>query len=245
MEDRLWYLKKCPLFEQLDSRDIAALESVSIHKKLPKRTLIYMPADSGESVFLLTSGRIKLYHITGDGKHAVLALLEPGEIFGELSLLDHGPREEFAETMEASTLIRIPKDVMQRLMEENARLTMGITRLIGMRRQRIERRLKSLLFTSNRERLTDLLVDLADQYGVREAGGVRIGIKLSHQDLASIIGSTRETVTVVLGEMQKEGVVQLQRRTIVIKNIERLKDSSTGLPIDREVLRPVVSGGRR
>lgn len=192
-----------------------------------------MPADAGESVFLLTSGRIKLYHITPEGKQTLLALIEPGEIFGELAVFDHGKREEFAEAMLTSTLIKIPKELIQNLMESHADVAVGVTKLMGFRRRRVERRLKSLLFRSNRERLVHLLMELADQYGTRTPDGVRLGIKLSHQEIASIIGSTRETVTVVLGELQTEGQLNIQRRHIIITQIEQLAGS-----INEEV--PVV-----
>ena len=88
--------------------------------------------------------------------------------------------------------------------------------MMGLRRRRIERRLKSLLFRSNRERLIFLLLELAEKYGQAASEGVRIGIKLSHQDLASIIGSTRETVTVVLSELQTEGYLIVRRRQIIL-----------------------------
>ena len=96
-------------------------------------------------------------------------------------------------------MITIPGDRMQRLMESHADVSLGITKMIGLRRRRIERRLKNLLYLSNRERLIYLLLELAEQYGLAGSAGINLGIKLSHQDLANIIGSTRETVTVVLG----------------------------------------------
>ena len=100
-----------------------------------------------------------------------------------------------------------------------------MTKLFGLRRQRVERRLKYLLFRSNRERLVHLLLELAEQYGRPTPAGVELRIKLSHQDLASIIGSTRETVTVVLGELQNEGRLQLGRRKIVLTDVAQLADS--------------------
>ncbi len=225
MEDKFWYLKKCPLFEKLSESQVARLEAASQTRTFPKGGMVYMPADAGESVFLLTSGRIKLYHITPDGKQTLLALIEPGEMFGELAVFDEGKREEFAEAMLAAKLIKIPKDAVQQLMEEEVKVAMGVTKLMGFRRRRVERRLKSLLFRSNRERLVHLLLELADQYGTRTPEGVRLGIKLSHQELASIIGSTRETVTVVLGELQSEGSVVIQRRQIILTQIDRLARS--------------------
>jgi len=204
-----------------------------------------MPADSGESVMLLTSGRIKLYHITPEGKQTLLALIEPGEIFGELAVFESGGREEFAETMLKSTLIKIPRQEIQELMESHANVAMGVTKLMGFRRRRVERRLKSLLFRSNRERLIHLLLELADQYGTSTPDGVRLGIKLSHQELASIIGSTRETVTVVLGELHSEGSIAIVKRQIILKTMERLAKSIDSTVPNVPVESPFISKNRR
>lgn len=225
MSEKLWYLKNCQLFEQLTTDDLQEIERRSKARTFPRGTPVYLPLDETNSVFLLASGRVKICHLTPDGKQSILAFIEPGELFGELAMLDTGPRNEYAESVEKSTIVLIPGEVMQRTMAANAGVTLGVTKLIGLRRRRIEQRLKNLLFLSNRERLTHLLLELAEQYGVRENTGLRLRIQLSHQDLANVIGSTRETVTVVLGELQQEGLVSLGRRRLVILDLQRLANS--------------------
>jgi CRP/FNR family transcriptional regulator, cyclic AMP receptor protein len=231
MEDKLWYLKSSSLFEQLDADEIARIESRSRMQKFLRKGLVYLPHDQGDSIFLLTSGRVKLYHVTADGKETVLAFIEPGELFGELSLFIPGQhREEFAEAMSASTVVMIPGEEVRRLMEIKPTLTMEITRLMGLRRQKVERRLKSLLFRSNRDRLVYLLLELAVKYGEKDVEGLRIGIRLSHQELSSVIGSTRETVTVLLGELQYERCLIVKRRQIILTNIAQLANSLDEIP---------------
>ena len=109
-------------------------------------------------------------------------------------------------------VVMIPNEEMQHLMAERADVALGITKLIGLRRQRIERRLKNLLFLPNRERVVHLLIDLAEQFGLHTHDGIRLRVKLSHQDMANLIGSTRETVTVILGQLKSEGSVAGGRR---------------------------------
>lgn len=216
MDDKFWYLKNCDLFERLTPEEVAKLESRSKTRSFKRGSLIYLPTDRGDSVLLLTSGRVKIYHITGEGKQALLAIVEPGELFGELAVFDSSQREEFAETMEASTAVLIPGSEIQRMMETHPTVSLSISKLMGLRRKRVERRLKSLLFRSNRERLVHLLIELAEKYGRPDTAGLRIGIKLSHAELASVIGSTRETVTVILGELQAEQALRIERRQIVL-----------------------------
>ncbi len=228
MPERIWYLKRCDLFQQLTDEQLQLLESRCRARKYPRNTPIYLPADEANGVMLLAEGRVKIGSFTEDGKQTILAFIEPGEIFGELALVDPhaeaAQREEFAEAVEKSAIVLIPAEVMQQLIEENPKVSLGVNKLFGLRRQRIERRLKYLLFRSNRDRLVHLLLELVEQYGQRVPAGIELKIKLSHQDLASIIGSTRETVTVVLGELQSEGRLQLGRRKIVLTDLARLAE---------------------
>jgi len=225
MSEKLWYLKNCPLFDRLSADELRQIERVSRARTFPRKTPVYLPADESDNVFLLASGRIKLCHLTPEGKQSILAFIDPGELFGELAMIDDGDREEYAEAIENSTVVMIPRETVTQMMERHADLTLGVTKMIGLRRRRIERRLKNLLFLSNRERLIHLLLELAEQYGEETSQGVRLGIKLSHQDLANVIGSTRETVTVVLGELQLEGLVKVGRRKIELVKPESLAAS--------------------
>jgi CRP-like cAMP-binding protein len=222
MPEKMWHLKNCDLFQRLAPEELKHLEVSCRVRTFPRGGLIYAPRDLGEGVLLLAAGRVKLCTITAEGKQPILAFIEPGELFGELAILETGNRDEYAEAWEPSTVIFIPADSLRQLMERHAHLSIGITRLMGLRRRRVERRLKSLLFRSNRERLVALLLELSEQYGSPTANGVEIGIKLSHQDLANIIGATRESVTISLGELQSEGMVEMGRRRIVVKDLARL-----------------------
>jgi CRP/FNR family cyclic AMP-dependent transcriptional regulator len=227
MDEKFWYLKNCSLFECLSDEHVRRLESRAKSRSFKRGALVYVPTDQGDCVLLLTSGRVKIFHNTQDGKQAVLAIIDPGELFGEIAIatMEEAQREEYAETMEASTIVLIPSDDIKRLASEHPSLSVGITKMMGLSRRRVERRLKSLLFRSNRERLVHLLFDLAEKYGkYTKDGGIALGIHLSHQELANIIGSTRETVTLVLGELQAEGTISVSRRDIILCQAGRLAE---------------------
>ncbi|MEM6330088.1 MAG: Crp/Fnr family transcriptional regulator [Planctomycetota bacterium] len=222
MTEKLWYLKQCRLLQQLTPEELGPLEAQCRQRQFPRGAPIYLPADHADGVLLLTTGRAKLCSFTDEGKQAILAFIEPGEIFGELALFAPGEREEYAEAVEKSTVILMPAAAVQDLLERHPQVSLGVTKLLGLRRRRIERRLKYLLFRSNRERLISLLLELAEQYGHDTGEGVELRIKLSHQDMASIIGSTRETVTVLLGELQAEGRIKTGRRRVSITDLPAL-----------------------
>lgn len=230
MTEELWYLKQCDLFRRLSPDQVARLEPRCRSRTFRRGEPVYLPSDAADAAMVLAEGRVKIGSVTGDGKQTILAFIEPGELFGELAALDGEPREEFAEAAEKSHVVLVPADALRDLIEQDAAVAIGVTKLIGLRRRRIERRLKSLLFRSNRQRLVSLLTELAEQYGEPSSDppGVRLGIKLSHQDMASVIGSTRETVTVVLGELQSEGLVTVGRRRLVIADPASLARAADG-----------------
>ena len=249
MADSFWYIKNCNLFSQLSASDIADLEAQSKVRKLKKGAPVYLPTEQADGVLLVAQGRVKVCHATPDGKQSILGFLDVGEIFGELSILGNTRREEYVEATEKTTLVLLPKDAINAVLRKYPELVLGITKLIGMRRQRVEKRLRNLLFRSNRERVIHLLIELCEKYGRRSETGIALDIRLSHQEMASIIGSTRETVTVVLGQLQKENLIQIARRRVVILDLVRLaevvneKTPEIGLvePITRSPMMPRLS----
>ena len=225
MSDKYWFLKRCDLFERLSAERLKQVERRAKSRTFAAKSPIYLPADDSEAVLMLASGRVKLCNFTADGKQSILTFIEAGELFGELAIIESGQRDEYAEAVEKSTVILIPADEINSLIEEFPHVSLGVTKLMGLRRRRIERRLKYLLFNSNRDRLAHLLLELSEQYGKVASNGVELAIKLSHQDLANVIGSTRETVTLMLGELQNEKLISTGRRKIVLTNIEKLAQS--------------------
>lgn len=228
MNEHFWYVKRCSLFERLTQEQLARLEAHARVRRLPKNCAVYVPSEAADGVFLLGEGRIKLCSSTHEGKEAILAFIEPGEMFGELALVGESEREERAETVLPSTVVLLRRDVIETMMSESSDLALGVTKLIGLRRQRVERRLRSLLFRSNRDRLIHLLLELSEQYGRSTPEGILLEIRLSHQDLASVIGATRETVTVLLGELQLEGLLKVARQRIVIRRPDGLAAAADG-----------------
>jgi CRP/FNR family cyclic AMP-dependent transcriptional regulator len=222
MADSFWYIKNCNLFSQLSASDIAELESQSRMRKLKRGEPVYLPHEQADGVILVAQGRVKICHATPDGKQSILGFIDAGEIFGELSLLGSERRDEYVEATEKTTLVLLPKQALQQIIRKYSDIVLGVTKLIGMRRQRVEKRLRNLLFRSNRERVIHLLLELCEKYGERSEEGISLNIRLSHQEMACIIGSTRETVTVVLGQLQKERLLKISRRRVVITNLDRL-----------------------
>ncbi len=225
MNERIWFLKNCDLLQKMSLDQLDMLEKHCQRRKFAAGGPIYLPSESADSIYLVGSGLVKICHLTADGKISTLAYVKPGEVFGELALFDPLDRGEYVESVEVSVLIRIPKQRIQELMNRDLDIALAVTKLVGLRRQRIERRLRTLLFTSNQHRLNHLLLDLAEQFGEAIDGGIRLGLKLSHQEIANLIGTTRETVTILMGKLKTDGLISGQRQTVILNDISRLAQS--------------------
>lgn len=224
MNERVRFLQRT-ILRPINEQELAHVDQLSRLRRHSRGTPIYLPAEDASDVMLLVSGRVKVCTLTSEGKQGILNIVESGQVFGEAALLESSLWEDYAEAMMDSVVLSIPREVFVGLMSRYPSVALAITQLIAFRRRRVERRLKYLLFRSNRQRLVHLLFDLVEDYGVRDAERIELDLRLSHQDLAGMIGSTRETVTVTLGELQREKSLLIRRRKLVITDPKKLATS--------------------
>ena len=147
---KIWYLKRCDLFEKLTPEQSEGIERRAVMRRFSKGELIYVPGDPCQSVLVVARGRVKIKGITPDGKEFILAFVDEDELFGELALVDDAPRSEFAEAADPTELLAIPREELFRLVEARPDLAFQITKLVGLRRRRIESRLRNIFFRNNR-----------------------------------------------------------------------------------------------
>jgi len=223
MTEKIWFLKRCDLFERLTPDEAAHLERRAVMRTFKRGNIIYFPDDPGRSILVLLRGRVKIKSLTVQGKETILAFIDEGEIFGELALVDSEPRHEYAEAVESAQVLVIPSEDVQWLLERRPDVALSVTKLLGLRRRRIENRLRNILFCSVRERIIHLLLELVESHGRQVREGWEIGLPLSHQDLANLIGATRETVSLGLGQLQVERSIRVSRRRITVVNRGRLE----------------------
>jgi CRP/FNR family transcriptional regulator, cyclic AMP receptor protein len=223
MSEKIWFLKRCPLFERLSPAESQRLEARALARSFSRRQIIYFPDDLGQTVLLLARGRVKIKAVTPDGRETIFAFIEAGELFGELALVDAEPRREYAEAVVDSLVLALPREEVLWLMEQRPDVAMHVTKLLGFRRRRIENRLRNILFRSTRERTVALILELLESHGQRTKDGLwEVRLKLSHQELANLIGATRESVTLALGRLQRDGLIKVHRRLIRVPDRAKL-----------------------
>jgi CRP-like cAMP-binding protein len=166
--------------------------------------------------YLLKKGRIRIASSAPSGKEVTFEILDPGEIFGELEALEGFPREALAETLDDSLICAIRREDFTRYLREHPDLMVKLTKLIGFRLRKIRSRVEDLVFRDVPARLAHLLLDLKKTDGFPEGAGIRLGVKLTHQEMANLIGCSRETVSATLGQFRERRLIRIEGRSITI-----------------------------
>ena len=219
----LWYLKKIPLLADLGPEVLARLAERIELREIKRRDVVYLPGDPGNSLFFVNGGRVKISKVTRDGKALTLNYCGPSEVFGENCLVDGGPREEMAEAMENAMVTEVERPDFEKLLQVHPSLGFQMTRLLAQRRRDIENKLETLVFRDVTSKLAELLLRLANEYGVDDSRGTMVALKITHQELANLIGSTRETVSLTLSQFKKKKLICTEGRKVIISDAESLR----------------------
>ena len=212
-----------PLLQELPVDVLSKLAEKVELREIRRRQVIYLPGDPGVAVYLVNGGRVKVSKVTRDGKELTLSYRVPGEIFGETCLIDGEPREEMAEAMENALVTEIERGIYDELLRTQASLGYRMTKILAQRRREIEAKIENLVFKDVNAKLAELLLRFADEYGVEDARGTLVALKITHQEMANLIGSTRETVSLTLAQFKKRGLIQSEGRKVIISDREGLK----------------------
>lgn len=224
MPSKFWFLKKIKLFMDLSDKEIQMMEDKTRMEVVKRRQVIYLPGDPAKTVYLLKTGRVKISRISEDGKEWTMAILEPGEVFGELEVLEGTTRDTVAEALDDCSICVMQRPDFEAMLRKDPNTSIRLTKLVGLRLKKIENRVENLVFRDVPSRLAQLLIQLSDEIGIRDDRGILFRVKITHKDLASLIGSTRETVSTTLGDFKKKGMIDIVQRRIIIKDSKGLAE---------------------
>lgn len=220
---KLEFLSQFPLFDVLSEDELSYLHNCTETKSYRKYDQVYVDGDHSDTIFFLTKGVIKLASHGDDGREVIKAILHPHAMFGELGILGEERRQGFAEIMNepAECLLLKVKD-FQYLMDKNHQLCFNVINMVGKKLRKTEQRLESLIFKDARARIIDFLKDSVEKRGRRVGFEMLLKHSLTQQDIANITGTSRQTVTSVLNDLRKSDLIYFNRRSILIRDMQRL-----------------------
>ncbi|MFQ6058548.1 MAG: Crp/Fnr family transcriptional regulator [Anaerolineae bacterium] len=216
MISKLSYLSEIDIFRDLTPEEMDWVANIATMTTCEPGKVFYMPEETGEALFLLKKGKVQIYRISPEGKKLVIATLSPGTIFGEMSLTGTGMHNTFAEAVEECTLCVMSRADLERILLDKPKVALRIVETLGKRLKEAEARLEDIAFKSIPARLASLLLRLMEEHG-------RSIVGYTHQDLAEMIGTYRETTTQTLNNFKRQGLLSIGRKRLEILSPEGLK----------------------
>jgi CRP/FNR family cyclic AMP-dependent transcriptional regulator len=215
-------LARLPLFAALDDESAATLEAAMTTRSVPRGHIVFREGDAGDRLFVILDGKVKIWRSAADGRENLLAVLGGGDMFGELSLFDPGPRTASVSAVTDSRLASLDHDDLRPLLLDRPAVAGQLLRALAQRLRRTNESLADLVFTDVPGRVAKALLDLAEKFGTEEADGTRVQHDLTQEELAQLVGASRETVNKALSEFASRGWLQLEGRTVLLIDRDRL-----------------------
>jgi CRP/FNR family cyclic AMP-dependent transcriptional regulator len=212
-------LATVPLFAHLAPDELEALARHLQVRHLVAGTPVFRRGDAGEALYIVRNGEVRISVASAEGKELVLAMLGPGDFFGELALFDGDPRSADAIAAEDTTLLVLWRDQFRRLLEASPALAASALAALSRRLRRSDLLIEDLAFLDVRARLARVLLDLAARKGVPGPEGVVIAARLTQRDLAALVGATRESVNKWLRACERDGLVRRARGRLVLPDV--------------------------
>ncbi|MFY9316127.1 MAG: cyclic nucleotide-binding domain-containing protein [Burkholderiales bacterium] len=213
-------LKSVPLFATFPDEQLRTLVTVVTRRSAPRASVIMAAGDQIDSLYIVISGRLKVMMSDADGKEVILSLIGPGEFFGEMGLIDDSPRSASVVTIEPCELLSITKRDFKRCLAENFDMAMAVMRGLVRRLREADRKIGSLALLDVYGRVARLLLDMSE-----DVNGQKIVAKrLPKQDIAKMIGASREMVSRVMKDLQMGGYIEMRGSTIVLRDTITLRD---------------------
>ncbi|CAN5768922.1 Crp/Fnr family transcriptional regulator [soil metagenome] len=230
-EEKVRLLSMMEVLESLSQEELKELSQRVPDTHVEKGRIFYTPEEKSERLFMLKKGRVRLYTVAPDGRELTLAIVDAGQVFGEMALTAQQLRGAYAEAMEPVVVCAMSRNQLEELVRDKPEVGIKLISILSERLSLYESRMEDIGLKEVPARLASLILRLIDSEGVMTRAGVKIPNRYTHEQLAAMIGSKRETVTRALGQLQDLGAVEIRRRKIHITDLGCLERTATlGVP---------------
>jgi len=219
-------VRRAPLFTALDEAAAISLRASMDSVKIAKGSILFKEGDDGEHLYVIIDGKLKLGTSSGDGRENLLSILGPGEMFGELSLFDPGPRTSTATAVTDAKLLSLSHEKVIPWLKQNPEVSLQLLTRLSQRLRRTNEAVGDLVFSDVPGRVAKALIDLGDRFGKTSPEGLLVNHDLTQEELAQLVGASRETVNKALADFAGRSWLKLDGRSVLITDVERLSKRS-------------------
>jgi CRP-like cAMP-binding protein len=223
-QTNIWCLEKVHLLSCLAKDELEEFDQITISKSAKKNDIIYFPNEPSRVIFFLKRGRVKIGSYSDEGKEVIKQIIYPGEAFGEMGLFGEEKRRDYAIAMDSEVRMCVLNlEDFKSMMDKYPALNCALIRVIGDKVRRIERRLEELSFKDARQRIISFMVDMAERYGKKIGAEMLVKHDLTHQDIANLTATSRQTVTAVFNSLKEKNLIYTERSRFLIRDLDKLK----------------------
>ena len=215
-------LAKAGLFQGVPPEDAELIAEQFDLLDVPRGTVVFHEGEPGDSLYIVLAGKIKLGRRTPDGRENLVAVMGPSDQFGELSLFDPGPRTSTAVAVTDARLARMSKQALRSWITQRPQIAEQLLRVVARRLRRTNDALADLIFTDVPGRVAKNLLQMAGRFGTRDGGVLRVTHDLTQEELAQLVGASRETVNKALADFASRAWLRLDGKSVIILDPERL-----------------------
>jgi CRP/FNR family transcriptional regulator len=219
-------LRKVPFFAQLEEEELGPILAHLQERQISKNETIFREGTPGEYLFMIRSGNVKIYKLSEEGKEQILAVFGPGDFFAELPLLDGGKYPASAEALTVATLVRLSRENFLNILSDHPSVVTKILETVGARLRHFTNMVADLTLKDASRRLAGFLYEKAKRQDLLLQKEVRFPMELTHQEIASLIGTARETVSRTLQQFQKEEIIEIKDRHVTVLDMNRLSTAA-------------------
>ena len=219
MKDRNEALRAIPLFRDLGEKDLADIAGLLIDRRFPRDAVIYEDGSVGDYMYIISEGQVKVTKMSEDGREKILEILGPGDFHGEMALLDRAPRSASVKTVTPCVLLALSRQDFLGLLKQNHELTLELIRVLVRRLRETDEQIKGLLFERVEGRARRLLARLAKEPVPGREDRVATS-PITHQQLADLVGTSRETITRVVKELKDEGWLEQEGKRYLVPAVD-------------------------
>ena len=216
-------LRQTPLFSALDDEAATALRTSMSETKLRRGDVLFHEGDAGDRHYIVMDGKVKLGRTSSDGRENLLAILGPGQMFGELSLFDPGPRSATVTAVTDATFASLSHEDLLRWLEGRPGVSLGLLTQLAGRLRKTNEVVADLVFSDVPGRVAKALLDLGERFGQSMPDGLHVTHDMTQEELAQLVGASRETVNKALADFASRGWLRLVSRSVVLLDVERLQ----------------------
>ncbi|MCQ9368604.1 Crp/Fnr family transcriptional regulator [Brevibacterium sp. 50QC2O2] len=217
-------VRSAALFSGLDDESTSALLKFMKPRSLRRGTVLFHEGDSGDELYIISSGKLKLGRESSDGRENLLTVLGPGEIVGELALFDPGPRSTTATAVSQTELLSLKHEDLLNWLSERPQAGMNLLKALAQRLRRTNETVGDLVFSDVPGRVAKALIDLSERFNKPAPDGILVAHDLTQEELAQLVGASRETVNKALADFAQRGWIRLEARAVVILDMDRLRN---------------------